>query len=176
MTEVEVKFRLNGLEEMEGRLRDLGCAIGPPVRQTSMLLDRMDGSLRQAGRTLRVRLSDDLLELAAKAPGEGDGRVAKVREEREVEVVGGTRELLELLAILEYRVTLVYHRERRTCHLDGVTVCLDRMDFGSYMEIEAKSEEDLRVACRRLGLDPADGDSRSYPELQRLHSSGKANS
>lgn len=174
MREIEVKFRLEDPEEMEGRLRELGCSPGPPVSQTSMLLDREDGGLRRTGRTLRIRISGDRLELTAKAPAEGSGQRAKVREEREVEVSGGTRELLELLAILGYRVTLVYRRERRVCELAGATVCLDSMDFGPYMEIEAESGEVLAEACSRLGLDPAAGDSRSYPELREIHRRRKA--
>ena len=172
MRETEIKFRLDSFEEMERRLEALGCEAGPELRQTSMLLDGDHRHLGRSGRTLRVRVSGNRLFLTAKSAESSDG-LAKQRHEREVEVRSDLGELLSLLELLGYRVCLIYHRTRRQFALGRATVCLDRMDFGTYMEIEAGSLKDLRRACDSLGLDLSQGDTRSYPELMELHGAGR---
>jgi len=169
---VEVKFRLEDPEGMVSRLRELGCRPGPPVEEVSYLLDYRGGSLAATGRTLRVRRSGSRLLLTAKGP-RADTPGAKDRREVEVDVDGDTETLLSLLAMAGMRPGLVYRRTRRTCRLENATVCLDSMDFGTYMEIEAGSPEDLRRACRLLGLDMDRGETASYPELMARYRSGK---
>lgn len=168
LREVELKFRLENPGEMVSRLEGLGCRPGPPVEEVSFLLDAGDGSLVDSGRTLRVRRSGDRVFLTAKGPRRGSGP-AKDRTELEVEVASGVRSLLALLGLVGLRPGLSYRRQRRTCNLRGTTVCLDTMDFGTYMEIEAGSPRELGAACRLLGLDPEDGEERSYPELMVLY-------
>ncbi len=157
---------------MVSRLRELGCRPGPPVDEVSILLDRRDRGLADSGRTLRVRRSGDRLLLTAKGPRR-DTAGAKDRREIEVEVRGETGTLLALLGLVGFRPGLSYRRKRRTCRLESATVCLDSMDFGTYMEIEAGSPEDLREACRLLGLDMDRGETASYPELMARYGSGK---
>lgn len=169
---MEVKFRLEAPERTVSRLRELGCRPGPPVEEVSYLLDCPSGSLAASGRTLRVRRSGRRLLLTAKGPRAGTPG-AKDRREVEVEVGGDADTLLSLLAMAGLRPRLVYRRTRRTCRLENATVCLDSMDFGSYMEIEAGSPDDLRRACRLLGLDMDRGETASYPELMARFGSGK---
>ncbi len=172
LREVEIKFRLDSPDDMLSRLRSMGCSPGPPVTEVSILLDSDDGGLAETGRTLRLRRSGDRVLLTAKGPRRPSGP-AKDRSESEVEVRSGVKEMLDLLELAGFRPVMSYSRKRSTCRLGRATVCIDSFDFGTYMEVEAESPEELRAACGRLGLDMDGGDDRSYPELMGLHRSGK---
>ena len=105
--------------------------------------------------------------LTAKGPPSFVGGV-KVREETEVEVSDG-HATLDLLTQLGFRVEFTYNKHRAMWTLDGVvTVTLDTLDSGWFVELEGPLEV-LPEQARSLGLDPATALKDSYSVLARKH-------
>ena len=122
--------------------------------------------------TLRLRVLDRGPRgvLTAKGPANFVGGV-KVREETEVEVKDA-HATLDLLAELGFRVEFVYQKHRAMWTLDGVvTVTLDTLEFGWFVELEGPLEV-LPEQARSLGFDPKDAVKDSYSVLARKHLAG----
>jgi len=164
--EVELKFRLPvGPEAVRRRLRELGAAARPTVREIDVYLDQPNGLLVAEGRVLRVRRDGDGCVLTYKGPA-AQGTIFSEREEIEARVAD-LDSTLAVLSALGYRPIARKEKDREEYILGEVTVCLDRLPFlGQYLEIEGPRRAIARVAAQ-LGLDLADGTNRSYLELYR---------
>jgi predicted adenylyl cyclase CyaB len=163
--EAELKFRLGGAADharLRGRLRELAAQsegaydeenfrfLVPSKSRVSLRLRILDGG--KAG------------ILTTKGPARFD-RGIKVREETEVEVaVAATaRDLLESLG---YSVEFVFHKHRASWILNGVSVTLDTLDFGFFVELEGPPAE-LPEAAKLLGLNPKQAIRQSYSAMAR---------
>jgi adenylate cyclase class IV len=105
--------------------------------------------------------------LTAKGPAKFVGGV-KVREETEVEVKDA-HATLDLLTELGFHVEFTYKKHRVMWTLDGVvTVTLDSLEFGSFVELEGPLEV-LPEKARSLDFDPKDALKDSYSVLARKH-------
>ncbi len=124
-------------------------------------------STRRTTLRLRVLGGGPRGVLTAKGPATFVGGV-KVREETEVEVKDA-HATLDLLAELGFRVEFVYNKHRAMWTLDGtVTVTLDSLAFGHYVELEGPLEV-LPEQARSLGFDPKKALRDSYSVLARKH-------
>ena len=105
--------------------------------------------------------------LTAKGPATFVGGV-KVREETEVEVKDA-HATLDLLTELGFRVAFTYNKHRAMWTLDGVvSVTLDTLDSGSFVELEGPLEI-LPDQARSLGFDLSRALKDSYSVLARKH-------
>lgn len=149
--ETEVKFYVNDLERVEGRLRALGAQlIQPRVHETNLRFDLPDGSLRAAGQVLRLRM-DTQARLTYKGPSERlDGVLSRAEYETEV---GDFETVQRILQALGYIVSATYEKFRTTYEWEGIHVMLDELPYGDFVEIEAASVERLQAASKTLGLD-----------------------
>ncbi len=163
MLEVELKFPVESFEEMEERLAGLGCAPGEPQDERNMLLDLHGAPLASRDIVFRLRNHPGGTLLTVKTPLPATG--LKVRREREAVMDVPPERALELFSLIGYGVVTEYRKRRRECRLEAVTVCLDELDIGRFVELEAGSGEELRRAAELLGLDPSDGTRLSYPAL-----------
>ena len=73
--ETEVKFRVEGREALEERLRALGATHEEVENEVNLLLDDDEMSLRLSGRALRVRTVDGLGLLTFKGPATFEGGI-----------------------------------------------------------------------------------------------------
>src|SRR5205814_9228836 len=125
---------------------------------------------RQATRTTAVRLrahnGAPCAAVTAKGPASFEGGV-KLREETEVDVPDGQAPL-DLLQQLGFRGGWTYPKRRSYWMLDGVSVTLDVLDFGWFVELEGPVEV-LPEMARSLGLDPAKALRDSYSVMARKH-------
>lgn len=131
---------------------------------------RFDGPGKSTRRTtLRLRVLDGGPRgfLTAKGPAHFVAGV-KVREETEVEVKDA-HATLDLLTELGFRVEFTYKKHRAMWTLDGVvTVTLDTLDYGTFVELEGPLEV-LPEKARTLGFDPDTAVRDSYSVLARKH-------
>jgi predicted adenylyl cyclase CyaB len=126
---------------------------GKSTRRTTLRLRVLDGGPRGV--------------LTAKGPA-NFVRGVKVREETEVEVKDA-HATLDLLAELGFQVEFTYKKHREMWTLDGVvTVTLDTLAFGSFVELEGPLEI-LTEQARSLDLDPKTSLKDSYSVLARKH-------
>ncbi len=160
--EIEIKFLLNDLKEMERRLRRAGFRRQTPrTHEMNTLYDLPSGELRARGDVLRLREYRGKWKLTHKTRGKA-GR-HKSRVENETGVSDGAAMEAILLA-LGYQPTFRYEK-LRTEWTDGAGhVVLDETPIGNFGEIEGPSRWIDRTA-RSLDLRPADYITDSYVGL-----------
>lgn len=164
MLEMELKFRVEDHTEIERSLSDLGILPGEAVEENNLVLDRMGGPLRKNDMLLRLRNHEKGTLVTVKKPL--PATALKVRQEKEAVLDCSQEDALELFGLLGYGVVYRYRKTRRECRLGDATVCLDRLWFGNFVEIEAESEEAVLHAAEQLGLDPGLGIRFSYAALE----------
>jgi len=148
-------------------LRKRGARLEGKYDEENYRFDGPGKSTRNITLRLRVLNGGPRGVLTVKGPAHFVGGV-KVREETEVEVKDA-HATLDLLAELGFRVEFTYKKHRAMWTLDGVvTVTLDTLDFGSFVELEGPLEV-LPEKARSLDFDPATALKDSYSVLARKH-------
>ena len=168
--ECELKFRVRGAQDharLRALLRKRGARLEGKYDEENYRFDGPGKSTRNITLRLRVLNGGPRGVLTVKGPAHFVGGV-KVREETEVEVKDA-HATLDLLAELGFRVEFTYKKHRAMWTLDGVvTVTLDTLDFGSFVELEGPLEV-LPEKARSLDFDPATALKDSYSVLARKH-------
>ena len=108
--------------------------------------------------------------LTAKGPAKFEGGV-KTREETEIEVKD-VHAALDMLEQLGFRIGWTYPKRRAVWMLDGVSVTLDVLDFGWFVELEGPASA-LPEMARSFGLDPSRALKDSYSVMARKHLKAK---
>jgi adenylate cyclase class 2 len=158
--EIEVKFLVHTLQGVEDRLKAQGAVLtAPRIRETNLRFDYPDGSLTRAGRVLRLR-HDANAVMTYKGPAR-PGESVSIRQEIEFQV-SDFEAALHLLEALGYVVSIMYEKFRTTYHLGDLTVVLDEMPFGAFVEIEGLNSAQIEEAAMRLGLDWRARSTASY--------------
>jgi len=181
--EIELKFRKPDFDKVRENLRGLGAGFLARYFERNLVLDDASSSLRGKGMLLRLRQAQGRSVLTFKQPPEGlaasqadqadradqvgQTGLAKVLDEREVEVAD-FQAMLGILEGLGFRPAFAYEKVREKWRLDGALICLDRLPFGEFVEIEADEAEILRLAAK-LDLDLDCATAENYHELHRRH-------
>ncbi|MCS6852166.1 MAG: class IV adenylate cyclase [Gemmataceae bacterium] len=177
LLEVEMKFPVQNLGELERRLQAWGVALTPPQEEVDRYFNAPDRDFARTDEALRLRRVGSAQIVTYKGPKLSP--TCKTRVEIEVPLAhepAAAEAFARLLEHLGYRPTGLVRKWRRTgrLHRDGYSldVCLDVVDgLGSFAELEivaARSEQDraaatLRAVARDLGLEGSE--RRSYLEL-----------
>lgn len=149
--ECELKFLEADLEALSRRLADSGGDCAGRYLESNLVFDYPDRSLRSAGILLRLRDKQGKGVLTVKRPPAQEGPSAlKVFEEieSEVEDFDTVRKALEVVG---FRVAFAYEKVREKWAFGGCAVCLDRLPFGDFVEIEGEEPSVMRCA-KDLGL------------------------
>lgn len=171
--ETEAKFYVRDLGVIQARLLALGARLlHPRAYELNLRFDLPDGSLRAAGRVLRLRRGDDV-RLTYKGPSENlEGALSRP----EIEVtVGDFETARQILEALGYRLAATYEKYRTTYQLQTsevpqdfgslVHVMLDELPYGNFVEIEGPDVKTLQRIAGDLGLDFAAAIPASYLAL-----------
>ncbi len=168
-TELEVKFaltRLAGIEEC--LVATGGTLISKRVHEVNLRFDTPALALTQSRQVLRLR-RDARSYLTYKGPGAVVDGVQR-RTEIEIEVDDFDR-ASQFLAALGYQVSMIYEKYRTTYRFQGVSVCLDEMPFGFFMELEGEDAQSIRRAADALTLPWEAAIQESYAAIfERLRS------
>jgi adenylate cyclase class 2 len=148
--EQEAKFRVDHLDVLAARLKELGAVCTQErTYEMNLRFDTADGRLAAAYQALRLR-QDQHIRLTFKGPSDLDSAISSRREiEVEVGDLETTRAILEALG---FQVVVCYEKYRAAYQLGEVEVSLDEMPFGTFSEIEGPGEESIRAAAEQLGL------------------------
>lgn len=179
MTEIELKFPVEDFARVLDAAERMGFVEVADREETNRIFERVDGEpLCESGILLRVRESrprqgDGKLTLTLKRPlGGSVGReergavTMKVRQELEADIAAGDAPALTgILEALGFRECYRYSKHRIELRKERVSVCLDELDFGRFVEIESDSRDAVERTALDLGLDPAAGLAASYMEL-----------
>jgi predicted adenylyl cyclase CyaB len=171
--ESELKFRLTGAKDhvnLRKMLRQRGAHRSASYREENYRFAGPGKSTRHTTLRLRVLNGGPHGVLTAKGPATFDGGV-KTREETEIDVkdVHATLDMLEQLG---FRVGWTYPKRRTVWMLDGVSVTLDVLDFGWFVELEGPKTA-LPELARSFGLDPSHALRDSYSVMARKHLKAK---
>ncbi len=149
--ELEVKFYLNNLEQLQSRLEVLSARLEQPrTHEINLRYDTPALDLLRSGRLLRLR-QDTAARITYKGPGREEGG-ARLRQE--LEFIASDFEMARaVIEALGYEVVLMYEKQRATYILGNVLVTLDEMPFGNFAEIEGPDGESIKQAAMQLGLD-----------------------
>lgn len=148
--ELEAKFYISDLDAVRTRLEASGAALTHPRRlETNLRFDTPQEMLDQQKRLLRLR-RDGAVRLTYKEPDVIVGGTSK-RLELEVQV-SDFDTMQAILEALGYVVTVIYQKYRAEYDLGGLSIALDEMPFGNFIEIEGERVEDIQAAAGQLGL------------------------
>ena len=167
--ESELKFRLRGEKDharLRALLRDRGAKMSGRYREENYRFAGPGKSTRRTTLRLRVLNGGPHGVLTAKGPATFSGGV-KTREETEIEV-RDVHAALDMLDQLGFRVAWTYPKRRSVWLLDGVSVTLDVLDFGWFVELEGPATA-LPAMARSFGLEPARALRDSYSLMARKH-------
>ena len=160
--EVEIKFFVPDLNELEARLKGLNFRCETPsTHELNTLYDLPGQKLRRKGELLRLRKYGDKWKLTHKAKGVAGKH--KSRAELETSVSDG--ECMDgILRVLGYAPTFVYEKFRSEWSDGEGHVVLDHTPIGDLAEIEGKARWIDRTA-KALGVSQKDYVTKSYSEL-----------
>jgi adenylate cyclase, class 2 len=149
MREIEAKFCVRSLADIEMRLQDLAAhMIQPRTLEVNYRFDTPQAELARQGRVLRLR-QDAGVHFTYKDQGEvRDGFQSRREIEFTADDFNAGRAFLEALG---YEVVFIYEKFRTIYELQSAHIMLDELGIGTFLEIEA-AEADLKPAAARLGL------------------------
>jgi len=148
--EIESKFYVRSLENVEKRLVTLGAVCKVPRGfEYNLRYDDAQKSLGHERKLLRLRKSDDV-RLTFKGPSElRGGSVARTEIEVIVNDFETARQLIESLG---YQVWMIYEKYRAIYDFAGAAIMLDELPYGNFVEIEGESPQAIADIAAKLGL------------------------
>ena len=160
--EIEIKFRIDDVGDLNRRLRKSGFRlITPRTHEINTLYDLPDKSLRRRGELLRLRKYGSEWILTHKAKGKV-GR-HKTRVEIETKVEDGAK-MDAILRALGFAPTFRYEKFRAEWSDGKGHVVVDQTPIGNFGEIEGPSRWIDRTA-KLLRISPSDYLTATYTEL-----------
>jgi adenylate cyclase class 2 len=149
--ETEAKFYVLHLDQITKLLDNFQARlIQPRVLETNLRFDLPDDSFRSSGRVLRLR-RDTESKLTYKGAGQNKSGVI---DRQEIEfVVGDFDKAKQFLEALGYRQRMFYEKYRATYGLPAVSVMLDELPYGQFVEIEGETDEEIKAVAAKLNLD-----------------------
>jgi adenylate cyclase, class 2 len=149
--EIEIKFRIEDLRDLNRRLRASGFRrITPRTHEMNALYDLPGQPLRKRGELLRLREYGKEWVLTHKSKGLA-GR-HKRRVELEIRVSDG-RTMNEILRALGYQPTFRYEKFRAEWTDDRGHVVVDETPIGNFGEIEGPPRW-IDQTAKKLGIRP----------------------
>jgi adenylate cyclase, class 2 len=164
--ETEIKFRVDDLSGLAGRLEAAGFRLQTPrAFESNVLFDTQDRALRARTEILRIRSYNGRWTLTHKRiPDSGIGEDRhKHRIETETEVSDG--DALATVFLSLGLIAAFQYEKWRAEWSDGEGHCVvDETPIGNYAELEGPANWIDRAAAR-LGVDPAQYITLSYGRL-----------
>lgn len=171
--ESELKFRVTGPSahaKLRAALRKRSAHFAGRYREDNYRLNGPGKATRRTSLRLRVLDGGPKGILTAKGPATFVGGV-KIREETET-AVSDAHATLDLLLQLGFRVAWRYPKQRSMWELDTISITLDVLEFGWFVELEGPLEG-LPDMARSLGFEPASAVRDSYSVMARKHLKSK---
>ena len=161
-SEIEIKFRVESLRSLQGKLRHAGFRLlTPRTHEMNTLYDLPGGDLRARKELLRLRQYGSTWTLTHKAKGKLGRHSSRI--ETETEVADG-KNVDTILRALQYSPTFRYEKFRAEWSDGKGHVVVDETPIGNFCEIEGPPRW-IDATARKLGVKPADYITRNYATL-----------
>lgn len=165
MLEIEVKVRVADLRAVREALAGRGLLpVRERAREVNVLFDFRDRILTSRRQALRLRTAGRQSVLTFKGAPHKSRRF-KVREEFETPVKDA-RELVKTLRALGLVETFRYEKRRTVYRKGTLTICLDELAIGNFLEVEGEREKIVRF-LKALGMPQKDWIRKDYIQLIR---------
>ncbi len=170
--EIEVKAKVENLDELAHKLEALGCVISEPKRQDDIIFVNYSEPYDQAmpgANFLRIRKSGGKILFTVKQPQTNELDCY----EREVEI-SDADEMYQAILLLGYHEACRVGKTRRTAKHGEYEICLDEIDgLGAFVEVEKIAEDveaekvqnELFAFLETLGIDENDRVINGYDTL-----------
>jgi adenylate cyclase class 2 len=172
--EIEVKIKVNDLEEIKRKIVKLGFrTIAPDSFEHNILFDTKDERLKKNKLLLRLRKIEDKYIVTFKHPPEQSLNAShyKIREEKEIEV-SDYENIKSIFTGLGFKVIFIYEKYREIFDNGNVKIMMDHTPIGDFIEIEGDAEGIDKTAAQ-LGYNKSDYITDNYMTLfKRKHKTG----
>ena len=160
MREIELKFKVDNLEELINKLKEEQCEISSiKLQNDTIYVQNLDDTESKEGSVwLRVRKENDKIELNYKKQSK------KKMESEEIEFEVSSYELAnQFLKALGYLPWVEVNKKRRYSNYKEYNICIDEVErLGSFIELEIlvdkDNKEDYELAllevAKKLGINP----------------------
>ena len=161
--EIEVKFQIQD----PGLLEQLILSIGGRVKheevfQRTVRFDTPEKELEKMGIFMRVRVGEKNVMTVKKKKSSADSNYFE-RNEWETEI-GDPEILIDMLKTLGFSRLLIMEKYRKSYDLDGVTISIDRLPFGNFIETEGEKGK-IEETIKALKLDQTSRVTVTYWDL-----------
>lgn len=172
--EIEVKVLNVDLNEIEGKLKELGANLVSKEHQINTVIDRKDGYIEnELNSYLRIRETKNLLTDEKTIKFTLKKNIGKEKTRQNIEIttrIDNKEALLKILKELQFNVIQEGYKNRKTYVYEDIRFDLDKWDENTYpyeyMEIEVKKEEDLERAIKLLNIKKEQISTKSIMELR----------
>ncbi len=146
--EIEAKFSVSDLEITRRSMLNLGGKVNTPKHlEHNRYFDTPGRDLKSGKQILRIRSGSQIQMTYKRQAGAFESRT-------EIELtLESADDAQAMLQALGYELILDYSKEREIYELQGVRVMLDELPFGSFVEIEGPSLNNVQDVSSNLGLD-----------------------
>ncbi len=162
--EIEIKFLTRDLRRIETRLQELGARlIQPRAHEINLRFDNAQNALREQSQVLRLR-KDSEVKLTFKGAGQilAGGIIAR----QEIEfAVGDFDAAKDFLQALGFAPILFYEKYRTIYQLRDALIMLDKLPYGSFIEIESERISLIHETANLLNLNLGAAIKESYAAL-----------
>jgi predicted adenylyl cyclase CyaB len=167
--EIEAKIKMGELESVRSKLRELSGRFLKTGLEVNIFFDTPEKNLLKGDRGLRIRsvknLETGAVETVITYKGARAAGKLKSREERELKV-DSLEDGCRLFEGLGYVQTIRFEKKRESWLLDDAKVELDTLPLlGSFLEVEAGSQEAVMAVVRKLGQEGGDFLTQSYAAM-----------
>lgn len=160
--EIEIKFRVKNIRELERKLRAAGFRVETPrTHETNTLYDLPGQVLRNRRELLRLREYGKSWKLTHKSKGQV--RLHSSRQELETGVSDG-KKMDAILRALGYSPSFVYEKFRSEWTDGKGQVVVDQTPIGDFCEIEGKPHW-IDATAKKLGVQQEDYITKNYAML-----------
>jgi predicted adenylyl cyclase CyaB len=168
MTEIEVKFKVDGFGGIRDKLIKAGFAEEWDSEETSVFYDTPDGKQENNGITVRTKDIGGSTIFTVKQKTEGKFKSAL---EKECSVGASQDDFGEMLKIVGLEPVFIYSKHRTHYSKESCSVELDHIEETGedFIELEAPSEEKLESLIVELGFSGSEPDTRSYRRIIKEH-------
>ena len=171
--ETEVKLRFDDFDALRRALGEAGATCAGCVVETNWFFDRPDGSLRAAGKGVRIRAveAEDDSERPITLTYKGPSEPGPIRRRPEIELaVSDADTARDLLLATGFVEILVYQKRRETWLLAPCRIELDDVpELGCFVEIEGPDRHAVADVQQRLALDAALPVTPTYAAMMLDH-------
>lgn len=165
--ELEAKIRVPSHDPIRAKLQAANAAPEGITEETNIFFDTAGKSLKSTGQGLRLRYNKRPDGTTHVVTYKGPKQPGKYKQREEIEIaVDDPESAAALFSKLGYQERLRFHKRRESWTWKHCKIELDTLDnIGTFVEVEAHTEEEITEALQLLNLENEPHHSESYASM-----------